>query len=566
MHKCMKCGTEFAGKFCPECGTQWQEQKACPQCGVMLSGGAKFCNECGYSFLPPKKSETVKKKLFAVLAWVKKHLNLVVPSAIGLVFVIVMLSLIPTFILASVNGTYYGYLNGEFSENEYITLSTGKWKESSGASGKYEVKGKQITLIYRDKDMGEIFGDDSELAVQKLAGTVSNKVLAVKNGSGTVVYVRKDHKHKFGKAETVIEPTCTAGGTAVRKCACGLQEIIELATISHTIVEGFCSACKQSQLKFELNADESGYVVAGFAEDFENSQSVEISAVYNNLPVTNIGDSAFENCNGLTSIVIPDSVTSIGDGAFSYCSGLTSVVIPDSVTYIGDVAFYRCSSLTKIIIPESVINVGFAAFYRCSSLAKIIIPDSVIDVGVAAFYDTAYYNNEINWLNNALYIGNHLIRVKFNISDEYQIKESTKTIASYAFCNFDEVADFSSNGAISCSFDEVRACSNLASLVIPDSVTNIGASAFFGCSGLTSVALGNGVTSIGNNAFVGCSGLTSIAIPNSVTSIGASAFFGCDGLTIYCEAESKPDGWESGWNLDTSYREIPVVWGYRGEE
>ena len=55
---------------------------------------------------------------------------------------------------------------------------------------------------------------------------------------------------------------------------------------------------------------------------------------------------------------------------------------------------------------------------------------------------------------------------------------------------------------------------------IPNSVTSIGDSAFWGCSSLTSVTIGNSVTSIGDNAFRGCSGLTSIELPNSVTSIG----------------------------------------------
>ncbi len=69
------------------------------------------------------------------------------------------------------------------------------------------------------------------------------------------------------------------------------------------------------------------------------------------------------------------------------------------------------------------------------------------------------------------------------------------------------------------------------SVNIPDSVTSIGASAFWGCDGLTSVTIGRGVTSIGENAFLNCSGLTSINIPDSVTEIGENAFWGCDGLT-----------------------------------
>ena len=60
MHKCFKCGTEFEGKFCPECGTQWLETKNCPQCGAALAGSAKFCNNCGYSFV--ESAEAKRKK------------------------------------------------------------------------------------------------------------------------------------------------------------------------------------------------------------------------------------------------------------------------------------------------------------------------------------------------------------------------------------------------------------------------------------------------------------------------------------------------------------------------
>jgi len=64
--------------------------------------------------------------------------------------------------------------------------------------------------------------------------------------------------------------------------------------------------------------------------------------------VTSIGDRAFEDCNGLTSITIPSSVTSIGDRAFAGCNGLTSITIPSSVTSIGSAAFRNCNSLVDI--------------------------------------------------------------------------------------------------------------------------------------------------------------------------------------------------------------------------
>ena len=87
--------------------------------------------------------------------------------------------------------------------------------------------------------------------------------------------------------------------------------------------------------------------------------------------VTSIGDYAFWNCSGLTSVDIPDSVTSIGNYAFSWCSGLTSVDIPDGVTSIGYYAFGGCSSLTEVTIPDSVTSIGGYAFGGCTKLTNV---------------------------------------------------------------------------------------------------------------------------------------------------------------------------------------------------
>ena len=87
--------------------------------------------------------------------------------------------------------------------------------------------------------------------------------------------------------------------------------------------------------------------------------------------VTSIGEYAFRDCSGLTSIEIPGSVTSIVGWAFSGCSGLTSVTIGDGVTSIGGRAFRSCSGLTSIEIPGSVTSIGIEAFYDCEGLTSV---------------------------------------------------------------------------------------------------------------------------------------------------------------------------------------------------
>ena len=187
--------------------------------------------------------------------------------------------------------------------------------------------------------------------------------------------------------------------------------------------------------------------------------------------VTSIGDYAFYDCTGLTSIEIPNSVTSIGKGAFRGCDGLTSITIPNSVTSIGEDAFSGCDGLTNITIPNSVTSIGQGAFEWCIGLANIVIDEN------NNVYDSREGCNAI-------------------------IETATNTL--------------------------ILGCKNTA---IPNSVTSIGESAFYYCDGLTSIEIPNGVTSIGYQAFYGCDGLTSVTIPNSVTSIGGWAFYGCKNLT-----------------------------------
>ena len=107
--------------------------------------------------------------------------------------------------------------------------------------------------------------------------------------------------------------------------------------------------------------------------------------------VTSIGESAFRNCDALTSITIPDSVTSIGESAFRNCDALTSVTIPDSVTSIGGCAFLDCDALTSITIPNSVTSIGRSAFLYCNALTSVTIEneEGKVAIGTYAFLDKA---------------------------------------------------------------------------------------------------------------------------------------------------------------------------------
>ena len=87
--------------------------------------------------------------------------------------------------------------------------------------------------------------------------------------------------------------------------------------------------------------------------------------------LTTIGNNAFRDCSGLTSVVIPDSVISIGDEAFYNCNKLTGLTFGSGVTSIGSYAFIYCDGLTSLTLGSGVTSIGTGAFSRCSGLISI---------------------------------------------------------------------------------------------------------------------------------------------------------------------------------------------------
>ena len=300
-----------------------------------------------------------------------------------------------------------------------------------------------------------------------------------------------------------------------------------------------------------------------------------------NSQLTSIGDGAFNRCESLESITIPDRVTSIGDGVFYGCAKLTSITIPDGVKSIGNYAFAGCSALESITIPGSVLSIGDSAFEGCTALESITIPSSVLSIGYSAFEECTALKS-ITIPGSVLSIGDNAFK-ECTALESATISEGVKSIGDNAFYNCTNLVNVSLPDSLtSISFNTFYGCTNLqtyddgtayylgnsenhylvlvsviskeiTSFTIDDktkfiwssafsecrvleSIENtqnilcIGSNAFKHCNNLKTFTIPYGVTTIEDNTFFCCTNMQTITIPDTVTSIGQSAFEGCNNL------------------------------------
>ncbi len=278
--------------------------------------------------------------------------------------------------------------------------------------------------------------------------------------------------------DRAVEPTCTKSGLTEGKHCSRCNAVLVSQTVlpaGHNIVDGTCTRCGltvATKLSFALNGDEQSYSVRGIGS--ETATNFIIPSTHNGLPVIAINPQAFKNNLKIVSVIIPESVVNIGYSAFEGCRNLTAVVIPSSVTEMQNSVFKDCVSLTDVSLFSNIVS--SAIFSGCTSLRNITLPAGVTEIASMAFYGCTALR-EIDIPNGVTSIGNQ-------------------------------------------AFD---GCVELAEVTLSSALIAIGNSAFNDCEKLTAVIFPDTLESIGENAFLNCN-LVRVVLPETVTKIGDSAF------------------------------------------
>jgi hypothetical protein len=303
-------------------------------------------------------------------------------------------------------------------------------------------------------------------------------------------------------------------------------------------------------------------------------------AAYNNtlaqtLSITHkggIGDKAFMNCSGLSSLTLGDNVTAIGNDAFQNCTALPEVTLGESVETIGNGAFMNCTALSELALCDNLTSIGKASFLGCTKLTDVVIPDQTATLGDSCFYGNVQLSN-VDLGNGVKTVGQYCF--DGCCMPEISIPASVTSIGDYAFNKCTSLADviindrkseltLGSNGAsplfASCPLDSVYIGgkikyntssdygyspfyrnTSLQTIVITDKEEEIYDNEFYGCTNLKNVTLGNGVKKIGNWAFSSCSNLDYFNFGRGMQSIGNEAFSDCTKLTkLISYAEVPP--------------------------
>ena len=280
--------------------------------------------------------------------------------------------------------------------------------------------------------------------------------------------------------------------------------------------------------------------------------------------VTAVRSYAFQNCTGITEVIIPEAVTYIGVYSFAGCTGLNRITIPKKLSTLAGNAFDGCTSLTSVIynaenltsaygiwpnenvtevtinegvrvlprnifkgakmtsvtLPQSLKYIGESSLAYCSELTEIVVPDSVTKIGYGAFqYDTNLTDLTIGYLVDT--IGNSAVAACNNIKNltwypRRVLRNGGVARSSIEHVTLGDRVEYLNKGIVNST--------SITELTIPSSVKVISDGAVQQCKRLKTITFNEGLDSICDNAFNSCDSLVSFTLPNTLVHIGSYAF------------------------------------------
>nr|MDD5836899.1 leucine-rich repeat protein [Eubacteriales bacterium] len=248
------------------------------------------------------------------------------------------------------------------------------------------------------------------------------------------------------------------------------------------------------------------YYVGGYK--FNTPTDVTILSEINGIPVTYIAESAFEDCEYLTSVTIPDSVKEVYDYTFCDCKNLKTVTLCEGIDSIGYSAFYG-TAIESITIPSSVKTIYDEAFCDCRNLKTIILNE-----GIENIYDWAFGNTAVESVTIPASVKD------FNGSVFaccYDLKSISIADANETYKSVDNVVYSKDGTALIFTLPSLT-----GTFVVPEGVKSIEYYSFY-ASLISGVKLPSTLETIGYSAFAGC-GIYCVDVPASVTEIGSYAF------------------------------------------
>ena len=204
------------------------------------------------------------------------------------------------------------------------------------------------------------------------------------------------------------------------------------------------------------------------------------------------------------SIIIPPNITIIDSNAFAGASELTNIILPQELREIRENAFASCTKLTAITIPEKVTKIDNLTFSHCTSLSKLTVDPKNKDFSSEG--DILYTKNKTK-----------LLRAAFTLKEVHTIPDTVTEIGPSAF----------------------EECSQLASIILPIRLTAIKDNAFHRCSNLKEVKLPNKLEEIGQEVFLNCTSAV-ITLDKKITKIEPGSF-GYDAAS-FCKEVRIPNG------------------------